>query len=377
MQEVAPDTQGRPPAPPQLPTVRSEELDVLRGVAVLLVFTRHVNGLPFSTMGWIGVDLFFVLSGFLISGLLFDEYRESGRVRIKTFLLRRAFKIYPQFYVFLAISLAVLVAMKQSPATVNFFAEAAFFQNYHQGVWTHTWSLAIEEHFYLLVAASVALFQRLGGNIRHARLSLPGLIVGAAALILVLRIITALTLQPFDFSTHFSASHLRMDSLLAGVWLAHQFRYNRAALQSVMAQYRYPLSIASIACLAPTAFLPLDHIFIYTIGLTFVYIGFSILLLLVLFPERPSKQKPMGFAGLRLAGIGRNSYGIYLWQGPVILLCEYARAKAESAGFPVSQVSFFLLAFIPVLAVGILMTSLVERPFLHLRERMVPRRNRG
>jgi peptidoglycan/LPS O-acetylase OafA/YrhL len=149
VQKIALDTDRRPSKARGLLRERSQTLDILRGVAVLLVFTRHVNGLPFSTLGWIGVDLFFVLSGFLVSGLLFQEYLELGTVKPGTFLLRRAFKIYPQFYFFLAATVAALLATGQSFATINLFAEAAFFQNYHAGFWTHTWSLAVEEHFYL------------------------------------------------------------------------------------------------------------------------------------------------------------------------------------------------------------------------------------
>jgi peptidoglycan/LPS O-acetylase OafA/YrhL len=213
---------------------------------------------------------------------------------------------------------------------------------------------------------------------KHQRYpNLPNTLLAVAAVVLILRIITALTVQPFDFGTHFSPSHLRIDSLLAGVWLAYQYHFNPAFLKQLLARHRYPLSIASIACLTPAAFLPMDHIFVYTIGLTLIYVAFSILLLLVLFPEKPAKTATAGLCPRGLAAIGRSSYGIYLWQGPVVFVCEAARAKAAAAGSAVSQISFFFLCLPIAVFTGILMTKLIETPFLALREKIVPRRARG
>ncbi|MEK6578407.1 MAG: acyltransferase family protein, partial [Bdellovibrionota bacterium] len=93
-----------------LPNPRLIELDVLRTAAVLLVLIRHIQILypgdhtlvgrileAFQRAGWIGVDLFFVLSGFLVSGLLFKEFQRFGEIKIISFLIRRALKIYPAF----------------------------------------------------------------------------------------------------------------------------------------------------------------------------------------------------------------------------------------------------------------------------------------
>ena len=80
---------------------RLRELDFLRGIAILLVLLRHITLFSFTTqMGWIGVDLFFVLSGFLVSGLLFKEYIQFGNIQPKLFLIRRGFKIYPIYFIF-------------------------------------------------------------------------------------------------------------------------------------------------------------------------------------------------------------------------------------------------------------------------------------
>jgi peptidoglycan/LPS O-acetylase OafA/YrhL len=83
--------------------MRNKRLDILRCVAILLVIFYHGGVVKYlSPSGWMGVDLFFVLSGFLISGLLFSEYRKNGSIQFKRFFVRRGFKIYPAFYSFVA-----------------------------------------------------------------------------------------------------------------------------------------------------------------------------------------------------------------------------------------------------------------------------------
>src|ERR1700754_2595070 len=79
--------------------VRLRELDFLRGIAIILVLMRHIPLSSYTTnLGWIGVDLFFVLSGFLVSGLLFKEYMRYGKINPGRFLIQRGFKIYPIYF---------------------------------------------------------------------------------------------------------------------------------------------------------------------------------------------------------------------------------------------------------------------------------------
>ena len=113
--------------------MRSSTLDILRAVAVLLVYCQHSVELPVvSAMGWVGVDLFFVLSGFLVSGLLFREYQQTQHVRSGRFLLRRGFKIYPQFYLLLAFTVPFAHWDGKPLPGREITAEALFVQNYFQ-----------------------------------------------------------------------------------------------------------------------------------------------------------------------------------------------------------------------------------------------------
>jgi peptidoglycan/LPS O-acetylase OafA/YrhL len=90
------------------------------------------------------VDLFFVLSGFLVSGLLFREFQQRGEISFGRFFARRGLKIYPAFYAYLVLSIAVKLATDHPViAARNLFSEALFLQSYLPGMQGHTWSLAI------------------------------------------------------------------------------------------------------------------------------------------------------------------------------------------------------------------------------------------
>src|SRR5262245_6491508 len=143
---------------------RSKSLDLLRAVAVLLVLGRHMDVCPKETNlffhyvtyylsqgGWIGVDLFFVLSGFLVSGLLFKEYKRYSTVSIKNFLIRRGLKIYPAFYFLILCTILISLKWHVHFTISSCLGELFFLQNYLGALWAHTWSLAIEEHFYLFL----------------------------------------------------------------------------------------------------------------------------------------------------------------------------------------------------------------------------------
>ncbi|NBX63664.1 MAG: acyltransferase, partial [Bacteroidetes bacterium] len=111
-------------------------LDLLRALAILLVLGRHsfANGL-WHWIGWSGVDLFFVLSGFLVSGLIFQEVKTQGDVRLGRFLVRRALKIYPSFYVFLLVSVLAAWMTDRNYETSQLLSEIFYLQSYFDGLW--------------------------------------------------------------------------------------------------------------------------------------------------------------------------------------------------------------------------------------------------
>lgn len=140
---------------------RLKQLDVLRAVAVLLVLCSQVHSFDWlQRCGWIGVDLFFVLSGFLVSGLLYSEYKKYGSLSPKRFLVRRGLKIYPALYTFVIGSVILMLLTRMKIPLDLLLAEILFVQNYYGALWGHTWSLCIEEHFYLLLTAGLYLLWR-------------------------------------------------------------------------------------------------------------------------------------------------------------------------------------------------------------------------
>ena len=159
--------------------MRIKQLDLFRAIAILLVIGHHY-GVPVPEMplglnhaigtlfdrGWMGVDLFFVISGFLIAGLLFAEFKTTRNIDIKRFLVRRGFKIYPAFYILLACTVLVGWLIQKPPLSrLALISEFFFVQNYAPQVWVHTWSLGIEEQFYLTLPFALCFMASVTGGL--------------------------------------------------------------------------------------------------------------------------------------------------------------------------------------------------------------------
>lgn len=141
---------------------RMIQLDILRGVAILLVIFAHT--IPPETSSWqsvfrylqilgtTGVDLFFVLSGFLVGGLLFKELLTKSHLDVRRFLIRRGFRIFPSYVVFLTFVFLLLLLHKSFTDSIReLLPNLIHLQNYLGSPREHTWSLAVEEHFYLVL----------------------------------------------------------------------------------------------------------------------------------------------------------------------------------------------------------------------------------
>jgi peptidoglycan/LPS O-acetylase OafA/YrhL len=195
------------------PKNRWTVLDVVRSLAVVLVLCRLYHFLVddqsllgsfivwIQARGWIGVDLFFVLSGFLVGHLLFREHQQTGRIRGFRFLVRRAFKIYPGFYFLILLSAIGVLPTERPISSQATFSEIFFFQSYCPGIWRHTWSLAIEEHFYLALTILLIVLTRF----KQALLIRfwPVFVAGICIICLTARTFTALT-GPFEYERNLS-----------------------------------------------------------------------------------------------------------------------------------------------------------------------------
>ena len=154
---------------------RNLQLDLLRCAAILGVLVAHTTIFRRPKWwweqlarfpNWTGVDLFFVVSGFLISSLLFSEFQRRGRINFGRFAIRRALKLYPMLYILVfGVMLERLIhsgfhdlGWIITPALHDIF----FLQSYLPGTYGHFWSLAVEEHFYILLplSCSISCFER-------------------------------------------------------------------------------------------------------------------------------------------------------------------------------------------------------------------------
>ena len=361
----------------QTSSSRNLTLDVLRAVAVLLVLGRHMPRIDIGVVvgdclrlwamgGWIGVDLFFVLSGFLVSGLLFQEYKRRQTLSVGRFLVRRGLKIYPSFYVLVLITLAVGVVQEgRLPRSASILLEVFFLQNYGHGLWNYTWSLAVEEHFYLLLPlVLVSLVWRRRGAADPFG-PVPVIFLAVAGVCLGLRIL-AVARTPFALYTHLFPTHLRLDSLMMGVVVAYAWHFRQAWFQRVLAPRRFWLVAVGLALLSPAFLVRLNNPWMHTVGLTGLYLGSAALLCGMLMIPLPA------FSGLRvLAFFGAHSYSIYLWHLPLRnTLLWLERTFAVDLGFW-PRLSLYLAGS---LLWGVVMAKIIEIPFVRLRDRWYPSR---
>lgn len=363
-------------------TARLAELDVLRAAAVLLVIGHHwaqfVNRDTSALTrvmwraGWAGVDLFFVLSGFLVSGLLFREYARHGKVNILRFFLRRGFKIYPGFYAMIAAMSLIQHGQGGPPAAFwkSLLAEVLFVQNYFRGLWNHTWSLAIEEHFYLLLGLGFVAYTsrwKLRGNLKRASL----LVVLVCAACLAGRHFTAAG-GGYSWTRIYAPTHLRIDALLFGVGLSYAYQYQRARVESFLGRLGLPLLVVSLALVVWPFLLAQEAPLMYTAGLLSLTVGFGgLMMLMVVRGGALGRRVPWLVAPL--AFVGRHSYSIYLWHMPVLWLVGYRLLK--STGWQGGGSAHFWAYFGGALLVGIGAARLVEIPAIALRDRIMPSRS--
>ena len=354
-------------------------LDILRAVAVLLVIFHH--GIHDRSLvgwtdlgaeiaqflgrgGWIGVDLFFVLSGFLVSGLLFKEHQRTGSLNPVRFLVRRGFKIYPAFYALLAFTIgkALVEGLRvEEISWSNVAAEVFFFQNYTQGVLPHTWSLAVEEHFYFLAAITLALMARKGGRDPFRRLPI---VFGVVAVFcLAARLLMTAAVPWYHGYIHLFPTHLRLDGLTFGVLLSYLFHFRREWLDRLVKGREGLLTVAALALLLPAfIFTHSETPAIYSAGVTGFFVGSGLLVLAAVM--RPPAES---LAVRAVAYVGRHSYSIYLWHMTVIVNV-WRFTDGPGVTSPGHLAAFIVLG----LLVGVAAAKLVELPVLRVRDCLCP-----
>lgn len=363
---------------------RLRELDFLRGIAILLVLLRHNHLFDFtSKMGWIGVDLFFVLSGFLVSGLLFKEYLKFGNIKPGLFLIRRGFKIYPIYYLSYFLYLAPKIVKHQFELK-GFLADIFFIQNYLWGwgyAYVATWSLAVEEHFYFGFA--ILLFFMIKINylnfMDNFNSNKPNkfeiVLIGMMVFCLFIRIISNVYLSENDHK-NITMSHLRMDSLLMGVFISYLFYFKNNYLTNFFIVNKVLLLTIAVLLISFTPFIDFEEsLFVRTFGFSFLYVSFGILLIYFLVDTNVNTTLDKVFSSKvvdSISKIGLSSYSIYIIHGFVSFFISVINVYILK--WEINNYIIFIISFTTSILSGIFMTTYIERYFLKIRDKWYPSR---
>jgi peptidoglycan/LPS O-acetylase OafA/YrhL len=368
---------------------RAHGLDTLRALAIVAVIVYHLRAfhgeptlpewlIPAAQMGWMGVDLFFVLSGYLIGTQFLRPYSSGERPSLKSFYRNRLFRILPAFGAVLALYLAV-PGWRESAHLPPLWELVTFTQNLFVDcskgrAFSHVWSLCVEEHFYLFFPLMVVAAMRRPSTRKAVAiltgLVLAGILIRSYFLVHLIRPLAASDdgsgiafLERIYYPTY---SHL--DGLLAGVTLA-LIRIFRPMFWSGLARRGHRLLLAGCATVALAVYLTRDFWWsadgVAAVG---TVIGFPVLALglgLVV----ASAVSRNGWLRFRVPGarlIATLAYSLYLTHKELIHIVDLC-APANAHGAMLAWLCVYALFCV---AAATVLYLCVERPFLKLRDRL-------
>lgn len=360
---------------PHPPSARLAGLDTLRALAIALVLMSHYQGFvshapTFGIMGkigWAGVDLFFVLSGYLIGNQLLAPAARGDHLDLKTFFARRLLRTLPNYYAVLAVYLLLPDSPIAGKSMAPVWQFLTFTQNFglnYGETFTHSWSLCIEEQFYFVFPLAVLV---LVGSERSPRLLWCALLAAIGTGMTVRAMAFLDGMDAFAAPVYY-ASFSRFDELLPGVAIAMLKNFHPAAFARIL-RHGNALLVAGLAMSAavlygitndvPTAFAA------STFGFSLVAVSFALLTCSALSPGSIlNRARIPGAASLALW-----SYAIYLVHKPVFMaLRPELVSRRIDPGAP--------LTIAAVMAAGILggwvLYRVIETPFMQLRARWYP-----
>jgi peptidoglycan/LPS O-acetylase OafA/YrhL len=294
--------------------------DGLRGVAITFVVCDHASILS-NNFGFIGVDLFFVLSGFLITCLLVEEWNRCGRISLDRFYIRRALRLLPALVVLLIAVTGYGLVTHQLMRYARVSCYAFFYSTNWVIVFTglstgngsylrHTWSLSIEEQFYLIWPAVLVFMIS-----RVSRVVLLRMVFAAGLLFWVLRFILYFTTAT-GFDRLFYGTDTRADSLFLGCTVAMVMSFGMGAKTSSAKKYIHLLAMASVMGLFGYgyAYDCYDDAAYYW-GWFGVSLCGAVIIMDLLLTERGVLHTFLSSAPL--VYLGKLSYGLYLWHYPI------------------------------------------------------------
>jgi peptidoglycan/LPS O-acetylase OafA/YrhL len=311
-------------------------------------------------VGNLGVKVFFVISGFLITTLLLKEYAVTGRVSLKGFYLRRVLRIFPAFYAYVAVILLLSAAGVVSVSTADILHAITYTANYHVDTFTatehpkwawefnHLWSLAVEEQFYLIWPCLLVL---LGPRRALAVASVVIIAVPICRYVMWYELGAIPTAMTRRFQAVGDA--LATGCLLAGCW--NWLGANRWFARFLESPFAMGVGLGGLAASLGTAKLGMGVYYVF--GQSVAHL--SIALLIAHYVRCPQSVGGRVLNWPPVAAVGVLSYSLYLWQEP------FLNPMIE----PPPYYTIFPQNVVFAVAAAVLSYFLIERPFLRLKAR--------
>ena len=357
-------------------------LDHLRAFAIIFVFLFHYGRLfphpewvnAISAFGWSGVDLFFVLSGYLIAAQLFKTIAAKNKISLKEFFTKRFFRIIP-IYLFVVALYFLFPFLHEKEALAPLWKYLTFTQNIgldvsKQGTFSHAWSLCIEEQFYLLLPLILIAAIHFNINKKLYWLLLALFVFGF--------VIRAYCFQHFVASAGdeswlpwykyiYYPTWSRLDGLLVGVSIAALLQFKPTTAASILKHGNKILLVAIIIFTATYFLLGDEESFAASIfGFPLVDAGYGIIVLAALSPACFLYK----YESKITAKIATLSYGIYLIHKIIIHVTQTQLAKYNLHD---DSNSIFLTCIAIVFVIALLLNETIEKPFLKLRKKILLR----